>query len=62
MVEHFIMSEKATFSHKDSHDGSISNAGIAGQKSKASKGHCKRFWWIYLAVFVVIVMIVVLCM
>ncbi|KAK8125348.1 uncharacterized protein PG998_001107 [Apiospora kogelbergensis] len=55
------MSEKATVSHNESHDGSTSNAGITGQKSKASKGHCKRFWWIYMAVLAVIVLIVVPC-
>ncbi|ORY62172.1 uncharacterized protein BCR38DRAFT_347157 [Pseudomassariella vexata] len=27
--------------------------------SKASKGHCKRFWWVYILVLVVIVVIVV---
>ncbi|KAF7536517.1 hypothetical protein G7054_g4458 [Neopestalotiopsis clavispora] len=34
--------------------------GAAGG-SKAKRGHCKKFWWVYLLVLVVIVVIVVLC-
>ncbi|KAK8082341.1 hypothetical protein PG996_001122 [Apiospora saccharicola] len=55
------MSDKAEVSHHDSRNGSVSEAGPAGQKSKGSKRHCKRFWWIYLALLVVIVVIVVPC-
>ncbi|KAK6842214.1 hypothetical protein PG995_001292 [Apiospora arundinis] len=48
-------------SHKNSHEGSESNAGIVGQKSRGVKGHLKKFWWIYLAVSTAVVLIVVLC-
>lgn len=35
--------------------------GTAG-RSKAKKGHCKRFWWVYLLVLIIIIVIVVPCM
>ncbi|ETS87957.1 hypothetical protein PFICI_01785 [Pestalotiopsis fici W106-1] len=34
--------------------------GTAGG-SKAKRGHCKRFWWVYLLVLIVIIVIVVPC-
>lgn len=36
-------------------------SGTAG-RSKAKKGHCKRFWWVYLLVLIIIIVIVVPCM
>ncbi|KAI0176782.1 hypothetical protein BJ166DRAFT_7732 [Pestalotiopsis sp. NC0098] len=35
-------------------------SGTAG-RSKAKKGHCKRFWWVYLLVLIIIIVIVVPC-
>ncbi|KAK8056025.1 hypothetical protein PG993_001252 [Apiospora rasikravindrae] len=55
------MSDKAEIFHHDTPDGSVSGAGIAGPKSKGAKGHCKKFWWIYVLLLVVSVVIVVPC-
>ncbi|KAK8049820.1 hypothetical protein PG994_011550 [Apiospora phragmitis] len=53
------MSEKAAVSHHDSPNGSVSGAAAAGQKSKSTKGHCGRFWWIYVVVLLVVILVIV---
>lgn len=41
--------------HGESRDYTIDDA----KRSKGIKGHCGRFWWVYLLIFLAIIVIVV---